>query len=375
MAALWCALFAGTGLCTETAAEADFPPVLRGTPLDFPRDLGAHPAFRTEWWYVTGWITDEAGIERGFQVTFFRVRTGIGERSKSRFAPTQLVLAHAAIADPALGRLRHAQRAERAHEPLAGADAGRTRAWVRDWLLEGDGGRYRTRIAADAFSFELDFLPAGPPLLNGHDGFSRKAPDPRHASHYYSRPQLAVAGTLTLEGRRHEVRGQAWLDHEWSSELMPERAKGWDWIGINLRDGGSLMAFRMRDDAGGALWSAFTLVEHGRTQRREGPDAVRFTPLRTWRSPRTGAEYPVEWELELPATAAGGGHARRLRLVPLMDDQELDSARSTGAIYWEGAVRVLEAPGGAGADEAHSAPREFGRGYLEMTGYADRPGM
>lgn len=366
--------FFATLAALAPAAAADFAPVRPDVALAFPRDLGAHPAFRTEWWYVTGWITDESGADRGFQVTFFRVRTGIGERSASHFAPTQLVLAHAAIADPAAGRLQHGERAERALPPLAGAEEGRTHAWIRDWLLEWDGTRYRARASNGAFSFELDFVPGDPPLLNGRGGFSRKAPDPRHASHYYSRPQLKVDGTLTLDGRRHAVRGSAWLDHEWSSELMPERAKGWDWIGINLHEGGSLMAFRMRDADGRPMWTALTLVEGGRAQRAEGPDVVRFVPLRTWRSPRTGADYPVAWELELPA-AAPDGPMRRLRLVPLMDDQELDSSRSTGAIYWEGAVRALELGDAPATQAIDGKPREIGRGYLEMTGYANRPQM
>lgn len=361
-------------LAPTAAAAADFAPVRPDVALAFPRDLGAHPAFRTEWWYVTGWITDEAGTDRGFQVTFFRVRTGIGERSASRFAPTQLVLAHAAIADPAAGRLQHGERAERALPPLAGAEEGRTRAWIRDWLLEWDGTRYRARASTDAFSFELDFAPGAAPLLNGRGGFSRKAPDPRHASHYYSRPQLKVEGTLTLDGRRHAVRGTAWLDHEWSSELMPERAKGWDWIGINLHEGGSLMAFRMRDRDGQPMWTALTYVENGHIRRGEGQDVARFVPLRVWRSPRTGADYPVEWRLELPP-AEPGERTRQFRLVPLMDDQELDSSRSTGAIYWEGAVRLLETIDDAGAGGADGGSREIGRGYLEMTGYANRPRM
>jgi predicted secreted hydrolase len=350
-AALWLGLVpAGVAAAEDTVA--DYPPVVEGRVLHFPDDTGAHPDFRTEWWYVTGWIEDEEGSERGFQVTFFRVRTRIGEQNPSRFAPRQLILAHAAVADPAEGHLLHAERAERALDPLAGAAIGHTHAWAGDWSLEGQGDHYRTRIDAEHFGFDLRFEPAGPPLLNGRAGFSRKAADPKHASYYYSRPQLAVAGTLTVRGKRHDVRGRAWLDHEWSSEYLPEGARGWDWIGINLHDGGSLMAFRMRDAAGGATWAAATLRSGGNEPRALAPDEITFIPARRWRSQRSGAEYPVEWDLLLD------GH--RLQLKPLMDDQELDSRRSTGAIYWEGAVRLLE------------DGREIGRGYLEMTGYAER---
>ena len=56
------------------AAPPVFAPVVPGQALVFPRDFGAHPTFRTEWWYVTGWLTTAAGKPLGFQVTFFRSR-------------------------------------------------------------------------------------------------------------------------------------------------------------------------------------------------------------------------------------------------------------------------------------------------------------
>jgi len=148
------------------------------------------------------------------------------------------------------------------------------------------------------------------------------------------------------------VTGLAWLDHEWSSELLPEGAQGWDWIGVNFDDGSALMAFQLRGDDGRPIWSAATLRQAGGDSQALPPQAVVFAPLRQWRSARTGIAYPVEWQVRIGV--------RRLRLQPLIDDQELDSRRSTGALYWEGAVRVAE--GG----------REVGRGYLEMTGYGEK---
>src|SRR5690606_11042763 len=124
------------------------PAVVPSATLTFPEDHGAHPAYRTEWWYITGWLEDAAGRARGFQVTFFRVRTGIGEDNPSRFAPRQLILAHAAVADPETGRLLHAERAERAQEPLVGAAVGATRAWIDDWQLQGTADGYRAAIDA-----------------------------------------------------------------------------------------------------------------------------------------------------------------------------------------------------------------------------------
>ncbi len=334
------------------ASPVTFATVLPGRKLVFPADHGAHPEFRTEWWYATGWLKTSEGRPMGFQTTFFRVRTGIGETSESRFAPRQLILAHGAIADPVGGKLLADERAARVMPGRAGFDAGRTKVWIGDWRMEQQGDGYIAHVNAKAFAYALNLTPAGPPVLNGVEGFSRKVADPRHASYYYSRPQLAVSGTVRLAGRQQPVTGTAWLDHEWSSELLPEGAQGWDWVGLNFDDGSALMAFRMRGTDGGAMWAAATLKSTDGRVTTPPAEAIQFEAERQWTSPRTGIRYPVAWTLRVGT--------RTLQLQPLMDDQELDSRRSTGAVYWEGAVRVIE------------AGRETGRGYLEMTGYGDR---
>ncbi|MBK1724914.1 lipocalin-like domain-containing protein [Thiocystis violacea] len=333
-------------------SAVSFDPVLPGRLPRFPDDQGAHPTFRTEWWYVTGWLSLPDGSPLGFQCTFFRVRTGVGEDNPSAFAPRQLILAHAAIADPGLGRLRHAQRSARVGFGRAGYATGQARVWLGDWSFEQIDARYQAKVSAEGFAYNLSLVPDGPPLLNGDAGFSTKAPDPRHASYYYSHPRLKVSGGVTLDGHRHSVTGLAWMDHEWSSEYLPEGAQGWDWIGLNLDDGGALMAFQMRKADGQALWANATLQSPDGSARTFAPDEIDFTPLREWHSPRTGTDYPVEWRLRIGS--------RQISLRPLMDDQELDSRRSTGTLYWEGAVRAFE------------GDREIGRGYLEMTGYAER---
>jgi predicted secreted hydrolase len=329
------------------AADA-YPDAVRGRALEFPRDHGAHPGFRTEWWYVTGWLRS-GGRDLGFQVTFFRSRPRIGEDSPSAFAPRQLLFAHAAIADPAVGRLLHDQRAARAGFGLAAAGEETTDVHIDDWSMALAGGAYRTRIAAREFAFELEFAPSQPILLQGEAGFSRKGPAAGQASYYYSRPHLAVRGTVERGGRRGTVDGSAWLDHEWSSEYLAPEAAGWDWVGLNLDGGGALMAFRIRAKAGGVFWAGGGWREAGGRVRVLAPGDVSFEPLRRWRSPRTEVEYPVAMRVR-----AG---ERDLVLEPLLDDQELDSRTSTGTIYWEGAVTASE------------RGRAAGRGYLELTGY------
>ena len=335
--------------CCAAAAADEYAAVRPGSDLQFPRDHGSHPQFRTEWWYLTGWVKDARGADLGIQITFFRNRPRVAENNPSRFAPRQLLFAHAALADAKGGKLLHDQRAARAGFALAEAREGRTDVWIADWSLQQTGERYRARIAAREFEYALDFKPSQAVLLQGERGLSRKGPRPEQASFYYSRPQLVVSGTISVNGEKREVSGQAWLDHEWSSEYLAPEAQGWDWIGLNLADGGALMAFRMRDKRGGVYWAGGALRGADGSVRVLAREEIQFEPLRRWRSPRTGTEYPVAMRVR-----AGG---LDLELEPLMDDQELDSRASTGTIYWEGAVR------------ARALGKVQGLGYLELTGY------
>jgi predicted secreted hydrolase len=344
-------LCAPASLARETRNEQPVTPFARVVPgyrLQFPRDEGSHPDFRLEWWYITGWL-EGAGKPLGFQITFFRARPQLKHDNPSAFTPRQIMIAHAALSDPAHGRLMHAQRAARAGFGLAGAEPGRTRVWMDDWSLQQEENSYRARIPAQEFSLEIEAVATQPPLLQGEDGFSRKGPAPESASYYYSIPHLKVSGTVARGGARHRVTGTAWMDHEWSSQYLEKNAAGWDWIGINFDDGAALMAFRMRDRQGGHFWAGGALRQLDGRLKVFSPEEVRFIPRREWKSARTGTSYPVSF------TVRAGD--REFAIEPLFDDQEHDTRASTGTIYWEGAVR------------ASSEGKPVGSGYLELTGY------
>lgn len=339
----------GSHLPPPASRLPQFAPVVPGYVMRFPHDEGSHPDFRLEWWYITGWLNDTAARPLGFQITFFRARPDLIHDNPSAFTPRHIMIAHAAVSDPAHGRLIHVQRAARAGFALAGADEGRMRAWIDDWSLDRRDGAFRAQLPAQEFQLDLAFEPTQPPLLQGENGLSPKGPAPESASYYYSLPHLKVTGTLARNGKSQTVGGSAWLDHEWSSSYMAKEAVGWDWIGVNLDDGSALMAFRMRDKNSGSFWAGGAYRRPDGNVKIFSSDEVRFTPRRGWRSPRTGTNYPVSW-----AVKAG---ALEVVIEPLMDDQEHDTRASAGTIYWEGAVRVL-----------HNG-KPIGRGYLELTGY------
>lgn len=332
-------------------AAFSYPPVVPRA-LVFPQDFGAHPDFRTEWWYLTGWLGDMAK-PLGFQLTFFRTRTGVDPANPSAFAAHQLVIAHAAIADPARGSLLLDEHIARAGFGLAEAASGDTDVKLSGWYLRRDPATdiYHAQIAARDFTLSFEAAAAARPWLQGEGGFSRKGPDSLQASYYYSRPQLKVQARLIRGGRVQELSGIAWLDHEWSSAALASDAVGWDWTGMNLDDGSALVAFQIRrQQAGQPPVQTYAAIRDasGRVQV-VSPAEVSFTPLRYWNSSRHRTAWPVAQRIQLGD--------RIFETRPLMDDQELDSSLSTGAVYWEGASELLK------------AGRPVGRGYLEMTGY------
>jgi predicted secreted hydrolase len=320
--------------------------------LVFPRDHGAHPELRTEWWYITGQV-ESAGRIFGYQVTFFRSRVDAAQQMQSRFAAKQLLFAHAAVTDVQGRKLWHDQRIARSGFGIAECATEDARIVLRDWSLRRDGDAWLARMPAADFALDLRCTPTQPVLLQGRQGLSRKGPQAAQASYYYSLPQLAVAGRLALRGRSFEVTGKAWLDHEWSEALMHPEAVGWDWIGINLDDGSALTAFRLRRKDGSTLWDGGSFRSARGDLYVAGPGETQFSPQRKWTSPASNASYPVEWILRTPADF--------YRVRALVDNQELDSRASTGAIYWEGLAELIDSNG-----------RTVGRGYLEMTGYASR---
>ncbi len=347
-------------------ALANDAPVRRGRALHFPRDHGAHLGAAIEWWYLTGELRGADNTLFGFQITFFRSRTGLAETLPSRFAPRHLLFAHAALSEPGKRRHTHAQRIARwsGDEDAAPARASRHDTDLRlgGWTLQRSDERglslYQTRFgsgteAADAFELQLELHATQPPLLQGDAGFSRKGPEEAQASHYLSEPQLQARGVLRRGGERFAVVGRAWLDHEWSDSLMHPDAVGWDWIGMNLDDGGALTAFDLRRADGSSLWAGGSHRSADGRLRIFAPESVRFTPGRLWTSASSGAVYPLQWRIDTPVG--------RFEVEALLDAQELDTRAGTGTIYWEGLAELRDAQ-----------QQRVGSGYLEMTGYAGR---
>jgi predicted secreted hydrolase len=321
-----------------------------GYEFSFPRDHASHPQYRLEWWYYTGNLETGDGRRIGYQLTFFR--TGIVTRPlvASRWAVRDLYIAHFAISDIEHEKLYWFERINRAGIGWAGADEKVYRVWNEDWQAWLEENDHLIEAAEGDFKLELRLTPEKKEILHGENGLSRKGPSAENASHYYSVTRFQTRGRVIIDGRPFDVTGASWMDHEFGTSFLGKEQKGWDWFSIQLDDHRELMLLRIRRKDGSIdPHSSGTLVEKDGNAIHIAFDEFQLTPLSVWRSEASGAEYPVEWKLEVPRFDLS------LRIRAAFKDQELIAEESAGVTYWEGSVVVEGARG---------------RGYLEMTGYA-----
>lgn len=346
-------------LDAQPRAASDWMPADPGYRIALPRDHAAHPQHKVEWWYYTGNVVAADGRRFGYQLTFFRVGVDPQPENPSRWAVRDLHLAHFAVSDLAGRRHVYADRLNRAGVGWAGASTGSYRVWNEDWEASLEpGGGHRLRAADANISLDLVLDEGKPPVFHGAAGYSRKGPTPGNASHYYSLTRMPTRGTLTLDGRRVEVTGESWMDHEFGTSFLEPGQAGWDWFSIQLEDGSELMLFQIRRADGRAdPFASGTFVDRDGRTTPLAASAFTLTAGDTWTSPESGARYPVAWRVTVP------GQSLALDVRAAFPSQELRTEQSTAVTYWEGAVEVTGTRAGRPVT---------GRGYLEMTGYTGR---
>jgi predicted secreted hydrolase len=342
-----------------------FEPAQPGYRFSFPRDHGAHPDFKIEWWYFTGNLTTD-GKDYGYELTFFRhgVDQPQTEKNPSRWAIRDLYFAHFALTDGEGKRFYHTDKISREAIGKAGAQTDRLEVWVDRWraIQKPDGtihllAEAEGEVEEGSWKINLLLNPDKPLVVHGTGGISRKGGEPGQASHYLSFTRLQTKGTLSINGKEKSVSGLSWMDHEFSSSMLNENQVGWDWFSIQMEDGREVMLYQIRTvDGGKDPFSSGTMIEPDGTARPLPAEAFTLTPLRNWKSKKSGGDYPVAWRIEIPS--------ERLILVsePLLDNQELITSKSTRVAYWEGASRFR------GTNDGKSIE---GKGYIEMTGYAE----
>lgn len=347
------------GRAGDTGARpAGFRLAVAGRPLVFPRDHASHPEYATEWWYYTGHLRDDAGNRYGYQLTFFRVGvTPPSVKRASEWAVRNIYFAHLAVTDETHGTYAFRQRISRGVLGEAGADTGAYHVHIGDWSVRLDGKTHVFRALKDGIGVDLRATPTKPPALNGSAGLSQKAEGLGRASYYYSLTRMTTSGTVTVDGKTHRVTGESWFDHEFGSNVLAAGQVGWDWFSLQMDNDTEAMLYHMRlKDGGIDPYSSGTFVGPQGNATHMGVNDYTIEVLDHWKSRATGAEYPSRWRVRIPSRGWD------VEITPTVSDQEIHAEGPAGVTYWEGSVKVAGTAGGRAV---------FGRGYVELTGYAN----
>ena len=349
--------------------------------MSFPQDHGTHDQFDIEWWYLTANLQDEAGDPYGLQWTLFRFknsrpRSSQAEGNKSssslknspvmlnestvsldkKWHNDQIYMAHASI--HSLDTHWFSEKFARGGVGNAGLTALPLNLFIDDWQWlnsDGDTGLFPSTLTFSATdtskpnaeaSATFTLNQTGPLVQHGDNGFSVKS-NSGHASHYYSAPFISIEGELTqaidtVTTAPIKLKGQAWFDKEWTSQLLDTGTQGWDWVSLHLDDGNKIMAFRMRLKNQDDYVTGSYITSTGE-QITLQPGDLMLQPVSVKKV--DGRQLPLIWKLIIPSKKID------LTISTLKDKQWNNAA----VPYYEGMVKIEGSHGGVG--------------FLELTGY------
>ncbi len=343
----------------DSIIHPKFKEVLDSKELNFPKDHGSHPEFKTEWWYFTGHLQNNFAKKFGLELTFFRVGVNTQNSMRSKWAVQSIYLAHFAITDDENDSFNHAEKISRDNFSKAGSSLSTLDVWIDDWSAKLKDNTILLSANSEDISISLNLTPFKNVVLQGRDGFSQKGPKIGQASYYSSFTNLKGSGTIRIKNTIHQIsKAKVWMDHEVTSSDIAYGIEGWDWFAIQLDDDSELMIYQLRDKQNNPTkYSSGTIIyPDGQTKRLNNSD-FKITPHSTWKSKTTNINYPHEWTIIVPKDEI------ELVIVPTVKNQEMTTSKSTRNSYWEGRSTVTGRVKGK---------EKTGNAYVELVGYEEK---
>jgi predicted secreted hydrolase len=354
----------------------------RLTKISLPKDAGPHNDSNIEWWYFFAYLNGDQGGKYAVMASFFRVgelevgkghyiiHTVIDLKRKKRFnfssidskvklGMLTLYLPFYLLLHPTDSRMwrlyktllkgdipqphTHLKKARLKEHPTE-------LVYGNHWLkFKGeDESAFDVILKEKNSEVQLEFTPAKPAVLIGGDG----KPDDLY---YYSTTRNIVNGTIKTDGGTEYVSGKGWFDHQWGRDYSLAKGSGWNWFGLQLNDGRELLLNEMT--SGKPDSSMANIIEKdGSIRFTRG---VSFQKIKSWKSLRTNARYPVEWQISIPEFGMD------LHVEATFPNQEMLIIGPIQAI-WEGTCKVT-------GKETHANGKGKsleGKGFMELVGYA-----
>lgn len=327
-------------------------------PVILPRDNGPHD-FVVEWWYFNGHLYDKKGNEYSFMDCFFKVN--LAKVNIPHMAP------HLVEDIFKKGEYIHF-----AHSVLTDIKNNKSYKEIQNIsLLSGDSFKkdllyinYKNahiigetfhgeiiEIAPNDFHIKtrnLDLILTSKknPLLEGGHGY---VGTPEAGSYYYSFTDLSVVGSININGVDTEVKGKAWMDHQWADTSYKGKSDKWTWFSFHLENGSEVMCVEYDSlQLGTDILVDMIDRDGNQTQYKK----AKITPSgKYWKSKKTKTKYPLSWKIEI-----GDGDII-IETESMTKDQEMIFGQIN---YWEGPMKVKAKINGK---------KLIGRGFMELVGY------
>ena len=328
--------------------------------LTLPKDSFPHKSV-IEWWYFNGHLKDNKGRRYAFMNCLFKAdpkKTSIP--LVENIPAKEVYFSHSVFSD--LNRKRVTTRTHPLsiiskdsftkklffvnyiHPSLSG--------YVNAEIIELKPGTFKVK------NEDIDLILTArkkPFLHNGKGCFNVR----KKKVFYYSYTNMKAEGTILNNGKPIEVKGKAWMDHEWAGFAGE---KNWDWFSIQLDNGTEMMVqdYNNREKVYIGInpksqKGEFTDAEKPKVSGMTGTIGVPhhdlvLIPKKEWKSPLTGAKYPVEWRIIVSSK-----HVDLEVSAPIKNQEVLFGSLN----YWEGPIEV------SGTIEGKKVR---GQGFMELTG-------
>jgi putative ABC transport system permease protein len=337
------------------ASAAAQPLDSRGSARVNTTTLASDPASTREVWRVLGHLRTPDGSHVDVAMTFFRYAERGPRGTVTVFASASSVL------DEERRVLRTATRVERAGFDGASSTA-KLDVRVDDWYVREDGDA-RARVRSFSLGMRdgttalvIHFRSQGTVAALGPGGVARSGSCARGVVHDIALPNVHARGMWTDGTRSSPIVGTFWFERESGGTRLALHDLGWERFVLSFDDGRALLVRVVRrDGARPPLVNGAFIARDGRVSYLDAGDIDVYhapPPIgTTWRNSR-GSAYPSLWGIAVPKFD--------LDCVVDPEIQNQEAAFSRGARYYQGSVDVeREDPG----------PRDYGRGYAELTGF------
>jgi predicted secreted hydrolase len=248
-----------------------------------------------EWWYTTGYMTDEIGNLFTYQFTL----------GKISIYGLKLHIFMTAVTDFQTGVHHYAQRAIFFDKDIL-ITADRVGVDGSSTMTFGEG-KLGLDMQGKDYSLVLDMQAVKSPVWHADEGVLKMGIND-HFTFYWSYTNLAVCGKLMLNGKEHKVTGKGWFDKQGGPYNPLDRRTSWEWFSLRFFDNEEIMLFSFPQDD----YRDGTFID--KSGKRSRLNDYRIEPLGFTEA--GGFKFSDGWKVELK-----GIKDEEYTIVPKIDGQ------------------------------------------------------